>query len=141
MAIYILFKVETPMMNMIAGGAAARPFVTHHNDLNMRLFMRIAPELYLKELVVGGLERVYEIGKQFRNEGIDLTHNPEFTTCEFYMAFADYNDLMEITEQMLSGKSWTLAVNIWANASKCNKVYEDFFFSDPFNKVPKFIIL
>ncbi|KAI7753954.1 hypothetical protein M8C21_029086, partial [Ambrosia artemisiifolia] len=95
-------EVETPMMNMIAGGAAARPFVTHHNDLNMTLYMRIAPELYLKELVVGGLERVYEIGKQFRNEGIDLTHNPEFTTCEFYMAFADYNDLMELTEQMLS---------------------------------------
>lgn len=101
---FILSKVETPMMNMIAGGAAARPFVTHHNDLNMTLYMRIAPELYLKELVVGGLERVYEIGKQFRNEGIDLTHNPEFTTCEFYMAFADYNDLMELTEQMLSGK-------------------------------------
>lgn len=97
-------QVETPMMNMIAGGAAARPFVTHHNELNMRLFMRIAPELYLKQLVVGELGRVYEIGKQFRNEGIDLTHNPEFTTCEFYMAFADYYDLMELTEKMLSGK-------------------------------------
>lgn len=94
------------MMNMIPGGAAARPFVTYHNDLNMKLYMRIAPELYLKELVVGGLDRVYEIGKQFRNEGIDLTHNPEFTTCEFYMAFADYNDLMELTEKMLSGKDF-----------------------------------
>lgn len=95
-------EVETPMMNMIAGGATARPFETFHNELNMKLFMRIAPELYLKMLVVGGLERVYEIGKQFRNEGIDLTHNPEFTTCEFYWAYQDYNDLMEETEKMLS---------------------------------------
>ena len=95
-------EVETPMMNMIPGGAAARPFVTHHNDLDMRLFMRIAPELYLKMLVVGGLERVYEIGRQFRNEGIDLTHNPEFTTCEFYQAYADYNDLLSMTEEMVS---------------------------------------
>lgn len=80
-------EVETPMMNMIAGGATARPFKTFHNDLDMELFMRIAPELYLKMLIVGGMERVFEVGKQFRNEGIDMTHNPEFTTCEFYWAY------------------------------------------------------
>ncbi|SMN20327.1 similar to Saccharomyces cerevisiae YDR037W KRS1 Lysyl-tRNA synthetase [Maudiozyma saulgeensis] len=95
-------EVETPMMNVIAGGATAKPFVTHHNDLNMDMFMRIAPELFLKELVVGGMDRVYEIGRQFRNEGIDMTHNPEFTTCEFYQAYADVYDLMDMTELLFS---------------------------------------
>lgn len=95
-------EVETPMMNVIAGGATAKPFVTHHNDLNIDMFMRIAPELFLKELVVGGMDRVYEIGRQFRNEGIDMTHNPEFTTCEFYQAYADVYDLMDMTELMFS---------------------------------------
>ncbi|EKG12793.1 Lysyl-tRNA synthetase class II [Macrophomina phaseolina MS6] len=95
-------EVETPMMNMIAGGATAKPFKTYHNDLKLDMFMRIAPELYLKQLIVGGMERVYEIGRQFRNEDIDLTHNPEFTTCEFYQAFADMYDIMDMTEELVS---------------------------------------
>lgn len=95
-------EVETPMMSSLPGGATAKPFTTHHNDLNATMFMRVAPELYLKMLVIGGLNRVFEIGRNFRNESIDLTHNPEFTACEFYAAFLDYSDLMEITEDMVS---------------------------------------
>lgn len=94
-------EVETPMMHPIPGGALARPFVTHHNTLDMQMFLRIAPELYLKRLVVGGFERVYEINRNFRNEGISTRHNPEFTMIEFYQAYADYNDLMDFTEQLL----------------------------------------
>jgi lysyl-tRNA synthetase class 2 len=94
-------EVETPMMQPIAGGALARPFVTHHNALDMRLYMRIAPELYLKRLTVGGIEKVFEINRNFRNEGISTQHNPEFTMLEFYWAYADYNDLMTLTEEML----------------------------------------
>ena len=95
-------EVETPMMQPIAGGAVARPFITHHNTLDIDLYLRIAPELYLKRLVVGGLERVYEINRNFRNEGISTQHNPEFTMLEFYQAYADYRDLMQLTEELLS---------------------------------------
>jgi lysyl-tRNA synthetase class 2 len=95
-------EVETPMMQPIAGGAAARPFRTHHNTLDLDLYLRIAPELYLKRLTVGGLDRVYEINRNFRNEGISTQHNPEFTMLEFYWAYADYHDLMDMTEKMLA---------------------------------------
>jgi len=95
-------EVETPMMQPIPGGAIARPFATHHNALDMALYLRIAPELYLKRLVVGGFERVYEINRNFRNEGVSTQHNPEFTTLEFYQAYADYQDLMELTEEMFT---------------------------------------
>ncbi len=94
-------EVETPMMQQIAGGAAARPFTTHHNELDIDLFLRIAPELYLKRLVVGGLDRVYEINRNFRNEGVSTRHNPEFTMLEFYQAYANYHDLMNLTEELI----------------------------------------
>jgi lysyl-tRNA synthetase class 2 len=96
-------EVETPMMQAIPGGATARPFTTHHNALDMQLFLRIAPELYLKRLVVGGFERVFEINRNFRNEGLSTRHNPEFTMLEFYQAYAEYHDLMDLTEAMLRG--------------------------------------
>lgn len=95
-------EVETPMMHPLVTGAAARPFVTHHNTLDMKLFLRIAPELYLKRLVVGGFERVFEINRNFRNEGMSVRHNPEFTMLEFYMAYATYEDLMRMTEELIS---------------------------------------
>ncbi|WP_440904234.1 lysine--tRNA ligase [Catenovulum sp. SX2] len=94
-------EVETPMLQTIPGGASAKPFVTHHNALDIEMFLRIAPELYLKRLVVGGFERVFEINRNFRNEGLSTRHNPEFTMIEFYQAYADYNDLMDLTEDML----------------------------------------
>ena len=94
-------EVETPMMHPIPGGATARPFVTHHNALDLPMFLRVAPELYLKRLTVGGLDRVYEINRNFRNEGVSTRHNPEFTMLEFYWAYANYNDLMDLTETML----------------------------------------
>lgn len=93
-------EVETPVLNTIAGGANARPFITHHNTLDLDMYMRIAPELYLKRLIVGGFDKVYEIGKMFRNEGMDVKHNPEFTMMELYEAYADYGDMMDITEEI-----------------------------------------
>ncbi len=96
-------EVETPTLQTLYGGASARPFLTHHNALDMKLYLRIAVELYLKRLVVGGIDRVYEIAKNFRNEGIDRDHNPEFTLLEFYQAYSDYNDMMELAEEMISG--------------------------------------
>jgi len=124
-------EVDTPILNAIAGGAAARPFVTHHNELGMDMFLRIAPELYLKQLVVGGMDRVFEIGRLFRNEGIDLTHNPEFTTCEFYMAYADYEDLMGMAEEMISGIVQRVTGGLTLNVSG---VEVDF--TPPFRRIP-----
>lgn len=101
-------EVETPVLNTIAGGAAARPFITHHNTLDMDMYLRIAPELYLKRLIVGGFNKVYEIGRLFRNEGMDIKHNPEFTSIELYSAYEDYHDMMDISEEIIS----TLALEI-----------------------------
>ena len=93
--------METPILGLLAGGATAKPFETFHYDLNSKMVLRIAPELYLKNLIVGGFNKVFELGKQFRNEQVDMTHNPEFTSIELYEAFADYNDMMNLTEELL----------------------------------------
>ncbi len=126
-------EVETPMMHIIPGGASARPFETHHNALDMPLFLRIAPELYLKRLVVGGFERVFEINRNFRNEGVSTRHNPEFTMIEFYQAYADYKDLMALTESMLE----KLAIDILGST---DVPYGDevFSFKGPFKKISMF---
>ncbi len=123
-------EVETPMMHVIPGGAAARPFVTKHNALDMELYLRIAPELYLKRLVVGGIERVFEINRNFRNEGVSTRHNPEFTMIEFYQAYAVYTDLMDLTEELLK----TLALNVLGTTQIEYQQYA-FDFAKPFARL------
>ncbi|HEX2167475.1 MAG TPA: lysine--tRNA ligase [Longimicrobiales bacterium] len=125
-------EVETPVLQPLYGGASARPFVTHHNALDMRLYLRIADELYLKRLIVGGLERVYEISKDFRNEGIDRTHNPEFTMLEFYEAFADYNDMMDLVEKMIG----TVAAAVTNKGSALEFHGQHLDFTPPFRRLP-----
>ena len=123
-------EVETPILQPLYGGAAARPFVTHHNALDMPLYLRIADELYLKRLLVGGLERVYEIGHDFRNEGMDRTHNPEFTMLELYQAYADYTDMMSLTEDLVSG-----VIEHCLDTSVLERDGKTFDFTPPFRRV------
>lgn len=125
--------VETPMLQTIPGGATARPFITHHNALDMPMFMRIAPELYLKRLVVGGFEKVFEINRNFRNEGLSTRHNPEFTMLEFYQSYADYKDLMDITEELLRG----LAEEV-LGTTQVNYQGEVYDFGKPFERMSVF---
>lgn len=124
------WEVETPMMQVIPGGATARPFITHHNALDMQLYLRIAPELFLKRLVVGGIERVFEINRNFRNEGISVRHNPEFTMLEFYQAYADYKDLMNFTEEMLRHLSQEVL-----GTTKLSYQGEEYDFGQPFQRM------
>ncbi len=126
-------EVETPMMQVIPGGARAKPFVTHHKALDMELFLRIAPELYLKRLIVGGLERVFEINRNFRNEGLSTRHNPEFTMIEFYQAYATYHDFMDLTESLLKG----IASDV-CGSTKIHYQGDDFDFSKSFDRLSVF---
>jgi lysyl-tRNA synthetase class 2 len=126
-------EVETPMMHVIPGGAAAKPFVTHHNALDMDMYLRIAPELYLKRLVVGGFERVFEVNRSFRNEGLSTRHNPEFTMLEFYWAYADYEDAMNLTEDMLRKLAETV---LGSTTVHCQGGTYDF--SRPFTRITVF---
>jgi lysyl-tRNA synthetase class 2 len=123
-------EVETPMMQVIPGGAVARPFITHHNALDLDMYLRIAPELYLKRLVVGGFERVYEINRNFRNEGLSTRHNPEFTMLELYQAYADYNDVIELTERLIHGICDTVY-----GSRRVEYQGEVFDFAQPFRRV------
>lgn len=123
-------EVETPMMHAIPGGATARPFITHHNTLDMDLFLRVAPELYLKRLVVGGMEKIFEINRSFRNEGLSTKHNPEFTMLEFYQAYADYEDMMDLTEDLLK----KLAIAITGNQI-VNYQGDDYDLARPFKRM------
>lgn len=126
-------EVETPMLQTIPGGATAKPFETHHNALDMQMFLRIAPELYLKRLVVGGMDRVFEINRNFRNEGLSTRHNPEFTMIEFYQAYATYHDLMDLTEKLFRG----IAVDVCGSAT-IHYQGDDFDFSRAFNRISVF---
>ncbi len=128
-------EVQTPVLSSKAGGASAKPFVTYHNDLKQNMFMRIAPELYLKELVVGGLDRVYEIGPQFRNESIDPTHNPEFYSLEFYMAYADYHDLMQMCEELFTQVVYSVYNGLKVEYQPLNGDPIEIDFTPPFKKI------
>lgn len=123
-------EVETPILNTIPGGATARPFITHHNTLNIDMYLRIAPELYLKRLIVGGMERVYEIGRLFRNEGMDVKHNPEFTSIELYQAYTDYHGMMDITEEIV-----TRCAKAACGESKVTYQGEEINFAKPFKRI------
>ena len=132
---HAFMEVETPMMHVIPGGANAKPFITHHNALDIDMYLRIAPELFLKRLVVGGFERVYEINRNFRNEGIDVRHNPEFTMIEFYMAYHDYNDLIDFTEDLFRKMALEVLGTTQIHYGKAGESGLDLDFAKPFDRL------